>query len=192
MLLLSEGNCHLQEVWFPHAPAAAEATYRSRFPAPITFRADRPGLAFLAKDLNRPITEQNRELHDLATSYLDSQLPRGRTPFTTQVRQATEALLGTGTCGHRQVANALYMHPRTLQRRLREEGTSFEDIKDEVRRDLAQRYLSQPDVPLSQVTSLLDYSEQSALGRSCRRWFHATPKEFRNRLPSVITVPSPA
>jgi AraC-like DNA-binding protein len=189
MTLLSEGHCHLQQVWFPHSAVAREATYRSRFAAPLEFRADRLALAYAARDLDRPISEQNRELHDLATNYLDSQLPRGRTPFTVRVRQGIEALLGTGACGHRQVANALYMHPRTLQRRLKEEGATFEDIKDEVRRDLAQRYLSQPDVPLSQVSALLGYSEQSALGRSCRRWFHATPREVRNRVSGGTPVP---
>ena len=188
MSLLSEGRCHLQQVWFPHGAVAAEETYRSRFDAPVTFRADRLGLAYAARDLALPISEQNRELHDLATGYLDSQLARGRTPFTVQVHQAIETLLGTGTCGHRQVANALYMHPRTLQRRLKEEGTTFETIKDEVRRDLAQRYLSQPDLPLTQVTVLLDYSEQSALGRSCRRWFHTTPRGFRAGLLSSASV----
>ena len=190
LTLLSEGRCHLQQVWFPHPAVATEATYRARFAGPLTFRADRTALAVTAKDLNLPISENNRDLHDLATSYLDSQLPRGRTPFTTQVHHAIEALLGTGTCGHRQVANALYMHPRTLQRRLREEGTTFEEIKDETRRDLAERYLSQPDVPLTQITALLDYSEQSAFGRSCRRWFHATPREFRNRLIPARPAPS--
>ena len=102
-----------------------------------------------------------------------------------QVRHAIEALLGTGTCNHREVAAALFMHPRTLQRRLKEEGTTFEDIKDEARRDLAERYLSHPDLALTQVTALLDYSEQSALGRSCRRWFGATPREFRTNLSTV-------
>jgi AraC-like DNA-binding protein len=192
MALLSEGRCHLQQVWFPHPAVATEATYRSRFDAPLTFRAERLGLAYAARDLDLPIREQNEELHDLATRYLDSQVPRGRTPFTVQVRQAIEALLGTGTCSHRQVASALYMHPRTLQRRLRLEGTTFEDIKDEVRRDLAQRYLANPGVPLTQVTALLDYSEQSALGRSCRRWFHATPREFRHRIASAESVPQMA
>jgi AraC-like DNA-binding protein len=182
MTLLSEGRCHLQQVWLPHSPVAAEATYRSRFDASLNFRADRLALDYAAKDLDLPISEKNQQLHDLATTYLDGQLPRGRTQFTVQVRQAIEALLGTGTCGHRQVANALYMHPRTLQRRLREEGTTFEDIKDEARRDLAERYLSQTDMPLAQVTALLDYSEQSAFGRSCRRWFHTTPRDFRTRL----------
>ena len=184
MTLLSEGRCHLQQVWFPHPAVAAEETYRSRFDAPLTFGADRLGLAYAAKDLDLPISEHNRELHDLATRYLDGQLPRGRTPFTVQVRHAIEALLGTGTCGHRQVANALYMHPRTLQRRLKEEGTTFETIKDVVRRDLAYRYLSQPDLALTQITALLDYSEQSAFGRSCRRWFHTTPKGFRTAMSS--------
>jgi AraC-like DNA-binding protein len=182
MTLLSEGRCHLQQVWLPHSPVASETTYRARFDAPLHFRADRIALDYAARDLDLPITEKNQELHDLATTYLDSQLPRGRTQSTVQVRQAIEAMLGTGTCGHRQVASALYMHPRTLQRRLRGEGTTFEEIKDEARRDLAQRYLSQTDMPLAQVTALLDYSEQSAFGRSCRRWFHTTPRDFRNRL----------
>jgi AraC-like DNA-binding protein len=192
MGLLSEGRCHLQEVWLPHRPVATEKTYRSRFDVPITFRADRLGLAYQARDLDLAIGEQNRELHDLATSYLDSQLPRGRTQFSVQVRQAIEALLGTGTCGYRQVAHALYMHPRTLQRRLRDEGTTFEEIKDETRRDLAQRYLAQPDLPLTQITALLDYSEQSALGRSCRRWFDSTPREFRSRLEEAESLASMA
>jgi AraC-like DNA-binding protein len=65
------------------------------------------------------------------------------------------------------------------------------EIKDEARRDLDERYLSHPDVPLTQVTSLLDYSEQSAFGRSCRRRDHPTPREFRNRLPSRAPVSPP-
>ena len=189
MTLLSEGRCHLQQVWFPHPAVATEATYRSRFDAPLSFRADRTALAVAARDLNLPISENNRELHDLATRYLDSELPRGRNLFSVQVRHVIEALLGTGTCNHQEVARALYMHPRTLQRRLKDEGTTFEAIKDEARRVLAERYLSQPDMPLTQVTALLDYSEQSALGRSCRRWFQTTPKSFRNHL---STAPSMA
>ena len=71
------------------------------------------------------------------------------------------------------------MHPRTLQRRLREEGTSFEDIKDDVRRDAAARYLSQSDIPLTRVAALLGYSESSVLARSCKRWFDNSPRKVR-------------
>jgi AraC-like DNA-binding protein len=108
------------------------------------------------------------------------------------VRQAIESLLGISPCSQREVARTLYMHPRTLHRRLQLEGTTFEEIKGEARRDLAQRYLAQPDLPLSQVTALLGYSEQSALGRSCRRWFNTTPREMRARLSSGSAAPSMA
>ena len=50
--------------------------------------------------------------------------------------------------------------------------------------DLAQRYLAHPEVPLGQVTALLDYSEQSALTRSCQRWFQTTPSALRASLSS--------
>ena len=182
MTLLSEGRCHLQQVWFPHTAVAAEAMYRARFNAPLVFRADQAALAVAETDLELPISENIQELHDVATRYLESQLSRGATTLTFQVRQAVEALLGTGTCSHGEVARALEMHPRTLQRRLREQGTTFEAIKDEARRDLARRYLSQPDLALTQISALLGYSEQSAFGRSCRRWFDMTPRQERARL----------
>jgi AraC-like DNA-binding protein len=144
-------------------------------------------LAALAVDrrtLDLPLSEYNQELLDLATRYLELEFPKRQPSFQVQVRRVAERLLGTGNCSHAEVANALSMHPRRLQRRLHEAGTTFEAIKDEARRDLAERYLAHPDVPLTQVTALLDYSEQSALTRSCRRWFHATPRSLRANMSS--------
>jgi AraC-like DNA-binding protein len=185
MVLLSEGRCHLQHVRFPHPALSDIARYRSRFDAPLTFKADRLALTYAARDLDLVVSESNEELHDIAASYLDRQLPSADQPVAVQVHNAVEALLGTGTCSYQTVARSLYMHPRTLQRRLHEEGTTFEAIKDDARRDLARRYLAQPNLPLVQVSGLLDYSEQSALGRSCRRWFHATPRALRQDLSSA-------
>ncbi len=186
MTLLSEGKCHLHQVWFPHAAVATESNYRARFNAALVFRADQAALTVAETDLELPISENIQELHDVATRYLDGQVSRGRTTLTVQVRQTVEALLGTGNCSRGEVASALHMHPRTLQRRMREEGDTFEAIKDEARRDLAQRYLSQPDLPFTQITALLGYSEQSAFGRSCRRWFDLTPREARARVSSSL------
>jgi AraC-like DNA-binding protein len=180
--LLSQGRSHLHQVWVPHPALGSEAIYRRRFDAPLIFGADQAALAIDGEDLNLNISEHNDDLRDLAVSYLVGQAPNGRVPFEGQVRQAIEAQLGTGTCSYRNVARNLHMHPRTLQRRLRAEGTSFEVVKDQARRDLAQRYLSQPEVPLAQVATLLDYSEQSSLGRSCQRWFHASPRGLREGL----------
>jgi AraC-like DNA-binding protein len=185
LTLLSEGQCHLQQVWFPHQPLAAEPSYQARFGAALAFGTDRLALAVAAQDLNLPIGEHHQELHDLATSFLDRQLPQGPTPVTVRARQAIEALLGTGSSSYSEVARTLFMHPRTLQRRLHEEGTTFEAIKDDVRRERAEHYLAHQDMPLSQVSALLDYSEQSALGRSSRRWFRTSPKAYRQQLASL-------
>ena len=80
------------------------------------------------------------------------------------------------------VADALALHERTLQRRLKDEGASFEEIKDSVRRDMAERLLSQRGLPLSHVAEMLGYSEAAAFSRSCRRWFGEPPREVRKRL----------
>jgi AraC-like DNA-binding protein len=180
--MLSEARSQLNAVCFPHAALTNEADYRTRFPGAITFHADEAALVVDTKGLTLPISENIAELHDLATRYLDRRLPREPTTLTAQVRHAIEALLGTGTCTQPAVAAALYIHPRTLQRRLHDDGFSFEAIKDETRKELAERYLSQSEVSFSQIAALLDYSEQSAFGRSCRRWFNASPQQVRNSL----------
>ena len=181
--MLAQGRSHLLGVWLPHSPAAPRALYRRHLVAPVTFGAAEPAALTIARhDLDLPLSDRNQELHDLATNYLDLQFPRHQTSFRTQVRKAIDGLLGTGTCSYGEVADALAIHPRTLQRRLREEGTTFEEMKDEARRDMAERYLSHPEVPLTQVSALLDYSEQSALVRSCRRWFQTTPRVLRAQL----------
>jgi AraC-like DNA-binding protein len=182
LAMLAQGRSHLLGVWLPHSPAAPRALYRRHLGAPVTFQAETAAMAIARDDVDLALSERNQELHDLATNYLDLQFPRHQTPFRAQVRKAIDGLLGTGTCSYGEVADALAMHPRTLQRRLREEDTTFEEMKDEARRDMAQRYLSHPEVPLTQVSALLDYSEQSALVRSCRRWFQTTPRALRASL----------
>jgi AraC-like DNA-binding protein len=182
--MLAEGRSRLQKVWLPHSPVASRATYRSHLDAPVIFDAPMAALSVDRRTLDLPLGEHNEELLELATRYLEIEFPKRQPPFLAQVRRVIERLLGTGNCSYADVANALAVHPRTLQRRLRDEGTTFEAIKDEARRDLAQRYLAHPDLPLTQVTALLDYSEQSALTRSCQRWFHTTPRSIRASLSS--------
>jgi AraC-like DNA-binding protein len=184
LTMLSEGRSRPLKIWLPHRPVAPPATYRTHFAVPMVFEADRTAMTVQRRDLDLPLSERNDELHNLAISYLDVQFPERRTSVRVQVRNVVERLLGTGSCTYEQAADALAMHPRTLQRRLRDEGTAFDEIKDDARRDLAERYLAHPEVPLTQVTALLDYHEQSALTRSCQRWFHATPRALRARLSS--------
>jgi AraC-like DNA-binding protein len=82
-------------------------------------------------------------------------------------------------CTQTVVADMLATHPRTLQRRLRSEGTTFEAIVDLVRREIALRNLADESVSLVQIAEKLGYSETSVLTRSCHRWFSRSPRQLR-------------
>ena len=77
------------------------------------------------------------------------------------------------------VARELGMSERTIARRLSEHGLSFGQIVDDVRRQLAERYLREPDLRPSQIAYLLGYSEPSAFTRAFRRWTGLSPTQYR-------------
>ena len=81
--------------------------------------------------------------------------------------------------GNREVAAELNLHPRTLHRRLAAEGTSFQKIKDEVRRDVMLYYLQQTRLDFTRISERLGFSEQSVMTRRCNRWFSASPTRVR-------------
>ena len=75
----------------------------------------------------------------------------------------------------------LALHPRTLQRKLAQEGSSFDAIKDDIRKELSLQYLWQTDISMSQLTDILGFSEQSTLSRATKRWFGLPPKQLRQQ-----------
>jgi AraC-like DNA-binding protein len=79
------------------------------------------------------------------------------------------------------VAQTLHLSQRTLQRRLQEEGTSYQQLLDDTRRELAEQYLGQVDLTLLEVAYLLGFADPSNFFRAFRRWFGETPGEYRSR-----------
>ena len=92
----------------------------------------------------------------------------------------------------RRVASALGMSERTFARRLQAEGTSFRQLVDDVRRDMARSYLSDPELTLAQVAYLLGYADQSAFSNSFRRWTGQSPRRFRSERWQAPGVSPPA
>jgi AraC-like DNA-binding protein len=179
VLTLSGGRFGAREVWFTHKPLLPIASYQQFFDGPVHFDKPFNAVFFNSSDLAQEIPDRNPQLYEMASSYIDAQFPSASQHLVTRVHAIAARLLVLGLCSHAEIAARLSMHPRTLQRRLREEGTSFEEIKDDVRRDAAARYLSEGDIPLTRVAALLGYSESSVLTRSCKRWFSCSPREIR-------------
>lgn len=177
---LSGGQARAREVWFTHEPLAPVSTYRGHLNAAVRFGQSMQGSFFDERDFELALPDADPQLHEIATSFIEQRFPAAAISLSERVRVMIARLLVEGNCTHEHVASMVGMHPRTLQRRLRAEGESFEAIKDAVRRDVALRYLQQPGVSLVRVTEILGYSETSVLSRSCHRWFCASPRELRN------------
>ncbi len=176
---IGNGRLRAAEIWFSHEASAPLAVYRSHFSVPVRFGQSMSGLLFDEKDLDQALPDRDAQLHEIATSYIDQRFPAVSRSLGSRVRILITHLLAEGGCTHERVAAGLNLHPRTLQRRLRDEGESFEAIRDQVRRDVALRHLAQSNVSLVKMTEILGYSETSVLSRSCTRWFSASPRQLR-------------
>lgn len=179
VLALSRGSFGAREVWFTHQPLLSAHAYQRYFDGPVQFGKPFNAVFFNRRDLAQPIPDQDPQIYEMASSYIDTRFPATSLNLVPRVYAIATRLLASGNCSNADVAAKLNMHPRTLQRRLKEEGSSFEAIKDDVRRDVAARYLSDSDLPLTRISSLLGYSESSVLNRSCQRWFAKSPRQIR-------------
>ena len=181
-LAISAGQIRAREIWFVHQPIAPPSMYRANLRADLRFDQSRNGLIFEERDLERPLPSADPQLYEIATAYIGERFPVAAKSLSVRVRTIISRLLTDGSCTPARVASTLGLHPRTLQRRLRDEGLTFEAIRDGVRREIALRYLGQPGIPLGQVAAALGYSETSVLSRSCYRWFSASPRQVRSEL----------
>ena len=182
MRRICEDDHVVAEVWFTHQPLAPLEAYRDVFGVTPRFGQAKSGLVAPSAALDVERSGRSAYVRDLAIAHLERVNPRDSKPVTDRVRVALDLMMRSGDGSQVDVARALGVHERTLQRRLKEEGAVFEDIKDAVRRTRAEEYLRKRELPLSQVAELLGYSEPAALSRSCRRWFGDTPKAVRKRL----------
>ena len=177
-LVLAGGSYGLRTVELPYVPPAPLSVYEEFFGVPVRTGSEAAMLRMPSSLGRLPVAGTDEGVRRMALEYLDAQAPPGQS-VTTRVRGAITQTLGTSGAEIGPVAGLLAVHPRTLQRRLAEEGTGFAEVLDDVRRTAAHRYLTGTDLPLTQVAGLLGLSEQSALSRSCRRWWGATPSDVR-------------
>lgn len=170
----------LHSVQLSHAPLSAQSRYAEFFGAEVRF--DQP-VAALRIDrglLDERFASANELIRAMAIAHLMDGFVDPSSTVSLQTRAVLGEILSTTpvTIGH--VAGLLSMHPRTLQRRLAAESTSFETVLDRARREAATRDLTTTDLPLGQVAARAGFTEQSSLSHACRRWYDASPRAVRN------------
>ena len=154
--------------------------FRAFFQCPVQFSAPLNAIYFDAELLGRPLPSANPELARANDRVVMDYLNRfDRKSLSLQVRALLIDLLPGGQPTQAQVARALHTSVRNLQRRLRREGSTFKQLLEETRRELAAQYLRQSHHPIGEITYLLGFSEPSNFTRAFRRWTGSTPMEFR-------------
>lgn len=168
-------------VHLAHPAPADRSPHEHLFAAPLHFAAARSELVFLRGELARPALAGDPELGRLLVRHADERLARlpGEATLIDRVRQAVAAGLEDGAPEAPTVARALGLSERSFFRRLREQGTSFHALVEQVRRERALQHMRDPRLSLSQIAFLLGYSEVSAFHRAFRRWTGESPSAHR-------------
>ncbi len=151
----------------------------SFFGCPVTYGQPEDMIIFARADLDRPILVADEELASLldgvANRYLETRMA-GR--FAVRVRDALIARMPDGMVRKSDIAKSLHMTERTLLRRLKEEGTTFSDVLDRVRLQLAFQYLKRSDLVIRDIAYMLGFSDEGTFSRAFKRW--------TGRRPSVV------
>lgn len=172
-----------RRVWFANSAPMDTAPLRSFFETDdLAFDVGSNGFSFDATDLDRPVISSDDPLNAVlerhAAAWLERYPPSGR--LMDRVRDRIRSELQNGP-SLPQIASALGLGKRTLQRRFLEEHTSFRDVVDEVRHELAKQYVEDRSLPLGEVAFLLGYADLRSFTRSFTRWTGHTPNAYRRQ-----------
>jgi len=168
------------EVRFSHAPPAYAAECERILRLPVRFAAGEDGVLFPIAMLDTSNPSADAALRQLLERHAADQLARimSSAPLPERLRAAVLSMLPLGSLTAESVAAQFGMSSRTLRRRLREAGTSYQEVLDDVRAELAHRYLARERRGIDEVAHLLGFSEPSAFTKAFRRWTGRTPADF--------------
>lgn len=173
-------------------PRRHEDALERRFGCRVGFNSPHNAIVFDRADLDRPMDTYNEELLKVLGAQLDSELDARRCASSVgeQVRHALRRTLAGSRPRRRDVARHLHLSVRTLQRRLSEAGTTFKEVLEDTRRELAREYLGQGSIELSEAAFLLGYADTNSFFRAFQAWEGISPGTWRARYRSTPTPPN--
>lgn len=169
-----------KRVEFQRQPAHRE-TYEAHFRCPVKFKAGQNALVFTEADIGRPFLTHNPELLAVVAPHLEAELAERFAPRTLseQVKVVLKRLLAGRRPGIQDVAKELRLSSRTLQRRLTEQGVTFQHLLEDARRELARHYLLHSSLELNETAYLLGYEDANSFFRAFHDWEGISPGQWR-------------
>ena len=160
-------------------PDPADA-YQRFFGCSVQFGADENTFVLSAKDADRPLPSANRQLAAVFDRMLTEELAQlDKSDVVSRTRAAVLEHLSSGEGTAEDTAKQLHMSSRTLQRKLAEANTTYLQLVDDTRKDLALRYIEDPRRSVTDITFSLGFSQPSAFTRAFKRWTGRSPSGYR-------------
>jgi len=172
------------EVRLPHSKPKPNLVneYEQEFGCPVIFNNRRSCIVisddYLAAPLRQPDNALQQTLESHACHRIQ-ELDESRSRLVPQVKAAIRLLLAQGVSRKEKVAEYLGMNERTLQRKLKKESVSYQQLLDQIRLQKAETLLKQPQLSLNDIADSLGFSEARSFHRSFKNWTGMTPGEFR-------------
>lgn len=173
---------HLLGAQFRHTEPADPTPYQEVFDCPLQFLANDYAIAVPRELCRQPLMQSNPPLQQLLRAHAEALLARlPSASLSAQVIGLLGEQLAHGEPDRGELARRLNLSERTLQRRLAEEGCSYQQLLSDTRRQLAEQHLREGRLPATEIALLLGYSEPSVFFRAFRQWTGLTPGEYRTR-----------
>jgi AraC-like DNA-binding protein len=168
--------------------------HEAHFRCPVKFDATQNVLVFSKADIDRPFLTHNADLLAMVAPQLEAELTRqlAQKTISEQVKGIVKKLLAGRRPTLQDVARELHLSTRTLQRRLTDEGVTFQQLMEGARRELAQHYLLHSSLELSETAYLLGYEDANSFFRAFHHWVGTSPAEWRTVHTSPETSRRPA
>ena len=175
-------NVHPTKITFVHMRSPGFPELERFCGCPVEFGGSSDELVFSSQSLAVPLITEDMHLLDALRPICDEAAKQRETApgsLRALVENEAQKLLPHGKAQRHNVAKKLAMSTRTLARRLASEGTTFEDVVDELRRSLALQYVRTPSISLSQIAWLLGYEGGTSFNHAFRRWTGGPPSAAR-------------
>jgi AraC-like DNA-binding protein len=170
---------------------ATFARYAAWASCPVIGGAARASVSFRAAALDQPVATSDDELWRFLSDLLAANArPANRSPLVHQLRRELASVLAEGAPALSAVARRLGQAPRSLQRRLAQEGTTYLDVLDQLRRELAAAHLGKQKLSIPEIAFTLGFDEVASFHRAFRRWEGTTPAAFRASLSTKTNEPA--
>lgn len=177
---LTDGLARPVLLQLPHAPLNSPETYARYLACECRFDSLFPAVRMRLADLAMALPARNALLLQMARSYIEHHYGTTKQLLSERIRILLRQRMAMGRVAQADIAASLAVHPKTMQRRLAQEGARFDLLLDEVRRERFVELLAQSTRPaMAQIALMVGYSEQSSLARSCKRWFGSSPSTLR-------------